>query len=70
MAIYFSPGITCDFTRQPGDQWTVPLGLGISQILKVGAQPVSFSIGAYYDVVRTAVAPEWNYRFQFSLLFP
>jgi hypothetical protein len=70
MAISFSPGITCDFTRDPGDQWTVPLGLGVSQIFKIGKQPMSFMVGAYYNIVRPVNAPEWNYRFQLTFLFP
>ena len=70
MALSFSPGISCDFSRNPGDQWTVPLGLAVSQVLKIGDQPVSLNLGAYYNVVRTAASPEWNFRFQFTFLFP
>lgn len=70
MALSFSPGITCDLSRSPGDQWTVPVGLAVSQILKIGHQPVSLNLGAYYNAVRTTASPEWNFRFQFTLLFP
>jgi hypothetical protein len=70
MALSFAPGVTCDFTRDPGNQWTVPLGLAVSQILKIDKQPVSLTLGAYYNAIRPANAPEWNFRFQFTLLFP
>lgn len=70
MALSFSPGITCDYTRASGDRWTVPIGIGISQMLKIGTQPVSISLGAYCNVVRPTDAPVWNYRFQFTFLFP
>ena len=70
MALSFSPGITCDYTRASGDRWTVPIGMGVSQMLKIGAQPASISVGAYYNAIRPENAAVWNYRFQFTFLFP
>lgn len=70
MAISFSPGITCDYTRSSGDRWTVPLGLQVSQVTKMGKQPISLTLGAYKNVIHTSSDPDWNYRFQLTFLFP
>ena len=70
LALSFAPGITCDFTRPAGDQWTVPFGFGISQILKIGKQSTNVGLAVYYNAVRTVASPEWNFRFQITLLFP
>jgi len=69
-AIGFSPIITANWEAKGADQWTVPLGLQASQIFFLGNQPLSALLGAYYNVVRPDIGPEWQLRFQISLLFP
>jgi hypothetical protein len=69
-SIGFSPIITANWDAKSGDQWTVPLGLALSQILFLGNQPVSVQLGSYYNVVRPDIGPEWQVRFQLSFLFP
>lgn len=70
LSLGFSPTITCDLTRRPGDQWTVPVGVVIAQTMKIDKQPFTLSLGTYYNAVRTAAAPEWNIKFQIAWLFP
>jgi hypothetical protein len=50
-------------------QWTVPLNAAISQLLKVGTQPVSLGIGARYYADKPAGGPDWGVRFIVTLLF-
>ena len=69
-SVSFSPMITADFTRAPGDQWTVPLGLTVSKVFQIGKQPVSISVGGFNNVVRPSNAAEWNLRFVMTFLFP
>jgi hypothetical protein len=66
----FSPVITADWEVDSGQRWTVPLGLGIGQIMKFGAQPVNLTASAYYNVERPDVAARWQMRFQVQFLFP
>ena len=51
-------------------KWTVPVIFPISQILKIGKQPISVRIGgkSYADTPR--YGPNWGVRFIFILLFP
>lgn len=52
------------------EQWTVPLNLSVSQLVKFGKQPVSFALGARKYVDRPAGGPDWGMRFTVTFLFP
>ena len=66
----FSPIITADWKAESGQQWTVPLGLAIGQVLKPGGQPINLQLGAFYNVVRPDAGAQWQIRLQVALLFP
>jgi hypothetical protein len=51
-------------------QWTVPLNIVISQLLKIGRQPLSFNLGGRYYPERPDNGPDWGIRFVLVLLFP
>ena len=51
-------------------QWTVPLNLSISQLLKIGGKPVSLLLGGRYYAEKSDNGPDWGLRFQITLLFP
>ena len=51
-------------------KWTVPVIFQISQILKIGKQPVSVQIGGKYYADTPRYGPNWGVRFNFTLLFP
>jgi len=52
------------------DQWTVPLVAQVSQLLKIGNQPVQFSLGAKYYADKPNGGPDWGLRFAITFLFP
>lgn len=58
---------TYDWT---GEQWTVPVNLILSQVVKFGNQPVQLFIGGRYYAETPADGQEWGIRFGFTLLFP
>ena len=51
-------------------QWTVPINLFVSQILKVGKMPISLQLGGRYFADGPAGTPDWGIRFAVVLLFP
>jgi hypothetical protein len=62
---------TANWDNTPGDaKWTVPLLLQISQILKIGKQPVSIQVGGKYYADSPRYGPDWGVRFNFTLLYP
>jgi opacity protein-like surface antigen len=65
-----SPVITANWLAAPGQQWTVPIGGGFGRIFKMGDQPVSANIAAYYNAVHPTGTPNWQLRAELSLLFP
>lgn len=58
---------TYDWERE---QWTVPLNFVVSQLFKVGSQPVQAFVGGRYYVESPDGGPEWGVRAGFTLLFP
>jgi hypothetical protein len=62
---------TANWNNTPGDaKWTIPLILQISQILKIGKQPVSIQVGGKYYADSPRYGPDWGVRFNFTLLYP
>jgi hypothetical protein len=51
-------------------KWTVPIIFQISQILKIGKQPISIQIGGKYYADSPRYGPNWGARLNFVLLFP
>jgi hypothetical protein len=52
------------------DQWTVPFNLTVSQILKIGKQPISIQLGGRYYAESPNEDQHWGMRLNFTLLFP
>jgi hypothetical protein len=65
-----SSEMTANWEAAEGGQWTVPLILQISQILKLWKQPVSIQIGGKYYADTPRYGPTWGARLNFTLLYP
>ena len=52
------------------NQWTVPINLMFSHIIKIGRLPLSVQAGPRYYVETPAGGPRWGARFNVTLLFP
>lgn len=51
-------------------QWTVPINLSISQLIKLGKMPVSIGLGVKYYAEVPEGGPDWGVRFIVTPLFP
>jgi hypothetical protein len=70
---YTTPSINTESTYNwKSSQWSVPVNLMLTQILKVRDQPLSLQIGLRYwaDSPEGAGPKVWGYRFQLTFLFP
>lgn len=62
---------TADWTASSKNgKWTVPVIFQISQILKIGRQPISLQIGGKYYADTPRYGPNWGARLVFTLLYP
>jgi hypothetical protein len=52
ISIGAGPNIIADFEADSGDQWTVPIGIGIGYTRNIGKIPVRFMVEYYGSVVR------------------
>ena len=53
------------------EQWTVPVNITVSQLLKLGRQPIQIGVGARYWAESPDNGPSnWGLRIQLTLLFP
>jgi hypothetical protein len=53
-----------------GEQWTVPIHVSVSQVVRLGGQLVSFQGGVGRYAEGSAVAPQWGLRLTTTLMFP
>jgi hypothetical protein len=51
-------------------QWTVPVNVTVSQLLKVANQPISLQLGGRYYAEAVKGGPDWGLRFAVTFLFP
>jgi len=68
---YTTFGINTESTYDwKNEQWTVPVNASISQLLKIGGQPLQLQLGYRYYAEAPTFGPDWGIRFQVSFLFP
>jgi hypothetical protein len=52
------------------EEWTVPINLTVSQLVRFGKQPISLQAGYRNYVDAPDGGPDWGLRFQVTFLFP
>lgn len=65
-----TPVITADWEADSDERWTIPFGLGVGRLLKIGDQPVDFKIQPFWYAEKPENGPEWSIQFQVKFLFP
>jgi hypothetical protein len=51
------------------EQWTVPVHVAVSQVLRIGRQMLSLQCGVGRYVESSELAPKWGVRFTMTLMF-
>ena len=69
--VSFAPIITADWKKEE-DKWIVPLGGTVGKLSRVGSKglPVNIQAGAFYNVVKPDLGPDWSARVQVQILLP
>ena len=69
-SVGYSGNVLADWKARDDDVWTVPIGVGISKIVKFGRLPVNLQIAGQYIPVRPQGGPEWNVQVQVTPVIP
>jgi hypothetical protein len=66
-----SPNIRIDWKADSSDKFTVPIGLGYSNVYMLGRLPVRVAVEAQYSVIAPDnVGSKWNFRVLFIPVIP
>lgn len=65
-----APIITVNWKAESGQKWIVPFGAGVGKVAFLGKLPVNTQIGAYVNVVKPDIGPDWQFRIQAQFLLP
>jgi len=64
-SIGFGPTISIDWKADNDDKWTVPVGLGVTKMVRFGKMPFKFIAELNYSVVRPdTYGTEWKFLFR------
>jgi hypothetical protein len=66
----FSPTITANWQAGGNERWTVPISLGIGQLVKIGRQSVNFQATAFYNVAAPPGSGNWTLELLVQFLYP
>jgi hypothetical protein len=64
-----SPTITANWKASGSERWTVPLSLGIGELVKFGNQPVNLQATAFYNAIKPDGAATWTLEIQVQFVF-
>ena len=53
-----------------GNVWTVPFGGGVGRVMRLGFQPVNWTVQFYGNAVHPQGGSPWSMRLQLALLYP
>ena len=67
-----APNIIGNWKQDKDDRWTVPIGLGIQKVIKLGKASARIGAEVHYSVIQPDNLPsnEWNVRFYFIPAVP
>jgi hypothetical protein len=67
----FSPIITSNWEAENGNQWTLPLGLGIGKLFRFSKlPPINFTVSYFNNVVKPENTADWTLRIVAAVLLP
>jgi hypothetical protein len=66
----YSGNILANWTAPAGQVWTVPIGLGVGKVVRLGRLPVKFSLAGQYMPIRPDNGQEWNIQVQITPVIP
>jgi hypothetical protein len=69
-AVSFSPFITANWDAPDGNQWTIPIGLGLTRTVVFNHRPMNLGVSYYSNIKHPDGAAGEQLRFIVTLIFP
>jgi hypothetical protein len=69
-AASFVPNITANWDAPDGEQWTVPLGIGVSKTTAFNSRPMTLGMNYYHNVEHPTAGPANRFQMSIALLYP
>ena len=70
-SIGYSGNILADWNGSSGNVWTVPVGLGLGKVVKLGRLPIKVQLAVQYMPVHPRISgQEWNVQVQITPVIP
>ena len=70
-SIGYSGNILADWTAPSEDVWTVPVGLGLAKVVKLGRLPVKVQLAVQYMPIHPRISgQEWNVQISITPVIP
>ena len=69
-AVGTAPVVTANWEGDSDNTWTIPWGLQVSKVTKIGKRPVNLLLGYYTNSEEPDNGADSQVRFQFNFLFP
>jgi hypothetical protein len=70
-SIGYSGNVLANWEADSGEVWTVPIGLGIGKVMKLGPVPVKFSLAAQWMPIHPDdFGQKWNIQVSISPVVP
>jgi hypothetical protein len=70
-SIGYSGNILADWTAPSEDVWTVPVGLGLAKVVKLGRLPIKIQLAVQYMPVHPRISgQEWNVQISITPVIP
>jgi hypothetical protein len=69
-AVGTAPIVTANWNAEPGNKWTVPLGVQVSKLTRIGKRPVNVLVGYYGNVEHPEGGADRQVRVQLNFMFP
>ncbi|MGH7850469.1 MAG: transporter [Thermodesulfobacteriota bacterium] len=69
--IAYSGNILANWKAPSSERWTVPVGLGVGKVMRVGILPIRIQLAVQYMPVRPSeFGQEWNFQIQLTPVIP
>ena len=70
-SLFYSGNILADWKAPSNNRWTVPIGVGVGKVVKLGKLPLKITVAVQYMPIHPDnTGQEWNFQIQLTPVIP